>query len=259
MASKGGARDVDALLRRRLALLERIDVLGSITAAARAVGLSYKAAWEAVEALNSASDAALVERVAGGAGGGGTRLTAGGAKLVKAFRAVDKERLSFLRGLGGRAGELAPLLGWLRRLSMRTSARNQFFGIVAGLKRGEISSEVTLALPGGDRLSAVITNASVDELRLARGATAFALVKASWVILAPGGPAFPARARNIFAGLVERLSPGKENVEVLVRMPGGAPLVAVLTEAAAKNLSLRPGRKVRASVDARNVILGVNA
>lgn len=259
MARKGGSRDVDALLRRRLVLLERIDALGSITAAARAVKLSYKAAWQAVSALNDASDVALVERAAGGAGGGGTRLTAEGRGLVKAFRAVDKERLSFMSGLGGKAGELAPLLGWLRRLSMRTSARNQFFGVVSGLRRGEINSEVTLALPGGDRLAAVITNESVDELRLAQGTPAFALVKASWVILAPGGPASAARARNVFNGLIERLFPGKENVEVLMRLPGGAPLVAVVTEAAAKNLSLCPGRKVRASVDALNIILGVNS
>lgn len=258
MARRGGARDIDALLRRRLVLLERIDALGSITAAARSVGLSYKAAWDAVEALNSASEAALVARVAGGAGGGGTRLTSEGAELVTAFRAVDKERLSFLRGLGGKAGELAPLLGWLRRLSMRTSARNQFFGVVSGLRRGEINSEVTLALPGGDRLAAVITNASVDDLLLARGTPAFALVKASWVILSLDGPP-PARARNVFTGIVERISAGKENGEVLVRLPGGSPLVAVVTDADAKSLSLRPDRKVRASVDARNVILGVNA
>lgn len=259
MARKGGARDIDALLRRRLVLLERIDALGSITAAARAVQLSYKAAWEAVETLNAASDTALVERVAGGAGGGGTRLTAEGRKLVKAYRAVDKERLSFLRGLDGKAGELAPLLGWLRRLSMRTSARNQFFGVVTGLRRGEISSEVTLALRGGDRLVAVITNESVDDLCLARGVEAFALVKASWVVLSSGGSAPSPGARNVFAGHVERLAPGTVNTEVLVRLPGGAPLVAVLTEAAAKRLSLRPGRKVRARINAGNIILGVNA
>lgn len=258
MARKRGARDVDALLRRRLGLLERIGALGSITAAARAVGLSYKAAWDAVSALNAASDEALVERVAGGAGGGGTRLTAKGRKLVAAFRAVDKERLSFLRGLGGKAGELAPLLGWLRRLSMRTSARNQFFGVVSGLRRGEISTEVALALRGGDRLVAVITNESVRELGLARGVSAFALVKASWVLLSSGGSVPSAGARNVFAGRVERLSPGKVNTEVLVRLPGGAPLVAVLSEAAANRLSLRPGRTVRASVSPGSIILGVN-
>ncbi|WP_147073343.1 winged helix-turn-helix domain-containing protein, partial [Sulfuriferula plumbiphila] len=56
----------------RIELLEKIGELGSISAAAKALGLSYKAAWEAVEAMNNLSEAPLVERVAGGRHGGGT-------------------------------------------------------------------------------------------------------------------------------------------------------------------------------------------
>ena len=66
--SMAGRRKLD-----RVALLEKVAELGSITAAAKAVGISYKGAWEAVEALNNMSAAPLVERSVGGSGGGGTR------------------------------------------------------------------------------------------------------------------------------------------------------------------------------------------
>ena len=68
---------------RRLAGQDRIELLaciaetGSISKAAKAAGMSYKTAWDAVDAMNSSSDQPLVERAAGGRGGGGTRLTAG--------------------------------------------------------------------------------------------------------------------------------------------------------------------------------------
>jgi hypothetical protein len=55
-----------------VALLQKVAELGSITAAARAMGISYKGAWEAIEALNNLSERPLVERSAGGSGGGGS-------------------------------------------------------------------------------------------------------------------------------------------------------------------------------------------
>lgn len=256
MPRAAAPRDVDALLRRRLSLLERIDSLGSITAAAKAVGLSYKAAWQAVDALNALSEKPLVSRATGGAGGGGTTLTPEGRGLVQAFRKVDAERLKFLRGLGGQPGDLAPVLGWLRRLSMRTSARNQFFGRVAALKRGAVNSEVWLRLSGGDRLCAVITNESLDDLGLRRGAEAFALVKSSWVIVAVG-PRPLLSAGNVFSAQVESLREGAVNVEAHLRLPGGAPLVAMVTRESAQALSLKPGKAAWAVVNASSVILGV--
>lgn len=252
-------RDVDALLRRRLALLERIEALGSIAKAAKAVGITYKAAWDAVAALDAASDSPLVERSAGGSGGGGARLTPAGARLVAAFRTLDAARLRQLSDLAGRAGALAPLAGWLRRLSMRTSARNQFYGKVAAIKRGAVDAEVALSLPGGDRLTAVVTNDSVDALGLRRGAEAFALVKASWVLLAAGAEAPRLSAANIFAGTVSALRTGPVSCEVSVRLPGGAPLVAVVTRESARGLALAAGRPVWAVVNPASVIVGVHA
>jgi molybdate transport system regulatory protein len=74
----------------KIALLEAIGETGSITAAGRRLGMSYRRAWLLVSALNQMFDAAVVETVAGGAHGGGARLTPFGASLVAAYRALEQ-------------------------------------------------------------------------------------------------------------------------------------------------------------------------
>ena len=69
----------------RVNLLQAIGEHGSISAAAKHIGLSYKKAWEQVDHMNALSPEPLVERSTGGAGGGGTLLTEQGEKLVQEF------------------------------------------------------------------------------------------------------------------------------------------------------------------------------
>ena len=74
-------------------LLAAIRDAGSIAAAGRRLGMSYKRAWTLVEALNRDFAAPLVEAVKGGAGGGGARLTPEGAAVLDAFRRVETAAL----------------------------------------------------------------------------------------------------------------------------------------------------------------------
>jgi molybdate transport repressor ModE-like protein len=85
----------------RIALLAKIAECGSITQAAKAIRMSYKAAWDAIDAMNNLAGEPLVERLAGGKGGGGTRLTARGEQLVANFSA-DRTRAPEFRQTPGR-------------------------------------------------------------------------------------------------------------------------------------------------------------
>ena len=67
---------------------------------------------------------------------------------------------------------------------MKISARNMLKGRVKKIVRGAINSEVTLELRGGNEIVAVITNGSVDNLELKEGKEAFAVIKASNVMVA---------------------------------------------------------------------------
>jgi molybdate transport system regulatory protein len=79
----------------KAALLESIQSTGSISAAARAMGMDYKRAWQLIDSLNQAFKSPVVERTTGGAGGGGAVLTELGADLVARYRRLEAEAGKF--------------------------------------------------------------------------------------------------------------------------------------------------------------------
>ncbi|HBN10262.1 MAG TPA: transporter [Cyanobacteria bacterium UBA8530] len=66
---------------------------------------------------------------------------------------------------------------------MKISARNQIKGKVSSVKKGAVNSEVTLVLADGQEIVAIVTNASVDHLGLKEGSEAYAVIKASSVMM----------------------------------------------------------------------------
>lgn len=72
-------------------LIERIDATGSISAAARAMGMSYRRAWQLVEALNADFREAVVETAVGGRRGGGARVTSFGRDIAAAYRQLEEK------------------------------------------------------------------------------------------------------------------------------------------------------------------------
>lgn len=85
------------LAHGRILLLEEIREHGSISAAARSIGMSYRRAWWHVETMNRLAKRPLVERTVGGKGGGGTRLTPEGEAAVRLYRALDARAKDFER------------------------------------------------------------------------------------------------------------------------------------------------------------------
>jgi molybdate transport system regulatory protein len=73
----------------KAALLESVRATGSISAAARAIGMDYKRAWLLVDSLNRAFDTPVAERTTGGARGGGARLTSLGEDLLRRYRRLE--------------------------------------------------------------------------------------------------------------------------------------------------------------------------
>lgn len=245
--------------KRWMALLAGIEQTRSISAAARQVGLSYKAAWDAVEAMNNLSDGALVVRSKGGSGGGGTTLTARGRQLVKTYAAVESENQRFLATLNQRLGKATQDLQFIGRLSMLTSARNHFSGKVVRIRRGAVNDEVELVLAGGEKLVSVVTHESVETLGLKKGADVVALIKASWVLVGVDsrGVDLKLSARNQLKGTVQRLTPGAVNSEVVIALKGGNSVAAIITNASAEELKLKVGKPASAIFKASSVILGV--
>ena len=241
----------------RVELLAAIGQLGSITGAAKAVGLSYKAAWDAIDTMNNLAGEALVERVTGGKGGGGTRLTARGQQLVDNFRTIEQVHNDFLDRLNRQAGDVADDLALFTRFKMRTSARNQFFGMVARVAHGAVNDEVELEIAGGQTIVAIVTRESSENLGLAPGRQAFALIKSSSVIVMTAGEGARLSARNQLQGQVARLMRGAVNSEVVIELAGGGSVAATITNESAEALALAEGVAATALFKASSVILGV--
>lgn len=79
-------------------LIERIAKTGSISAAARDMGMSYRRAWQLVEAMNLAFREPVVETAAGGARGGGARVTPFGQRAAAGFRAMEAKASRAIAG-----------------------------------------------------------------------------------------------------------------------------------------------------------------
>ena len=244
---------------QRVALLASIAEQGSITRAAKAIGMSYKTAWDAIDAMNNLAGEPLVERLAGGKGGGGTRLTRRGQQLVANFRQIEYEHRQFMDHLSRQSQALADDFLLLQTMKMKTSARNQFAGTVAAIKPGAVNDEVCLRIVGGQEIVAIITHDSALSLGLAEGAEAFALVKASSIILATGGADMRLSARNQLSGTICRVQPGAVNSEVTLALPGGGTIAATVTRDSEQAMALEVGMQATALFKASSVIIGVPA
>ena len=89
--------DGDILLGEgRVRLLKAIDEMGSLTKAAKLIGMSYKKAWSLIDAVNSRAKEPVISASIGGKGGGGTELTPYGRSLVTTFDTINENCWNYL-------------------------------------------------------------------------------------------------------------------------------------------------------------------
>jgi molybdate transport system regulatory protein len=142
---------------------------------------------------------------------------------------------------------------------MRVSARNVFKGTISQVQSGAVNAEISLKLPGGNELVAVVTMASVKSLGLAVGKEAVALAKAPWVMLMTESSDIRLSARNCLEGKVISVTDGAVNAEVVIQLDGGAEVYSIVTRDAVAELGLAPGVSATAVIKASHIILGVPA
>lgn len=242
----------------RIQLLQAIAEKGSISAAAKAVGLSYKGAWDAVQALNNLFERPLVLARPGGRAGGTASVTPAGEAVISAFHQLEAALSQAAVRLGEELAGGGPLdrLAW--SLGMKTSARNVLRGEVVEIRTGAVNAEVHLKVTPRVTIVAVITRESVEALGLRPGLPALALIKSSFVILAAGDEPIRTSARNCLQGVVVRHERGAVNDEVVLEIDDGKTLVATITRESADALGIKPGASSKALIKASHVILAVD-
>ena len=240
----------------RIELLGQIEMTGSITKAAKAMKMSYKAAWDSVDTMNNLAEKPLVERSTGGRGGGGTHLTAYAKELISTYKILEEEHQRFLHNLSLRINENNGHLRLIERMTMRVSARNQLAGKVIMIHKGAVNSEIVLQLQGEDTITAIITNDSLAALDLSIDTEVYALFKAGSVMIGTDVNA-KISADNRFAGKVRRIVRGSVNAEVVIELKGGNTVCSSLTLSALDELQLGEGMEVLAFCQANSIILGM--
>jgi molybdate transport system regulatory protein len=242
---------------RMIGLLRAIDQSGSINQAAKQVGLSYKGAWQIIERANNGAPKTLVATATGGSKGGGTCLTEAGRSLLALFTRLEQQHQQFLDQLNRGLADDPDTVLLLQRLVVKTSASNQLFGSIIAIQAGAVNAEVVVKLKGGEQVIINITLASLNDLGLEIGADALVLINSADITLVVDSGPNRFSASNRLSGRVIRVQRDAVNVEVMVLLPGGEILTAMITQQSAQSLALMPGMPVWAVFKSSVPILGV--
>ncbi len=238
----------------QIQLLQAIQSAGSITKAAKAVGISYKTAWDRIETMNNLSLFPLVQRSAGGAKGGGTALTEQAEKIIAAFIQLKRQHSKLLQSFGDDfESQHSPKNDHLKA-ALQFSARNQLRGRISKVVKGKIDSEISIRMGDSVEVVAVVTNTSRLEMNLEVNNFVTALIKSSWIILSKHLQ-IATSARNNLEGEIVRLIKGDVNTEVIIDIGGEKTLCCIITNTSVNELGLTLKDKVLALFKASSVIL----
>lgn len=242
--------------QRRMALLRAIDEEGSISAGAKKIGISYKAAWDAVDTMNNLAGEALVERTTGGQRGGGAHLTPRARNIVTLYQTLNQAHERFIAQLASLAGQSAPDLDLIRHLMVQTSARNKLKGAIQSIVPGSTYDKVTITLGSDAEIIANVSRSSVDELALHAEQDVLAFIDATSVIVGVSKPN-NLSAQNQLKGHIERTTTDDVSTEISIRLDAGPIIVSQVTPDSVQKLALHTGTEVYAIFKASAVMLGL--
>lgn len=246
-----------SLSDRRLQVLSALQACGSISQAAREVGVSYKAAWQAIDTLSNLAGVPVVQKSVGGAGGGGAKLTDAGQQLLRAAQAMEHARGAVLQQIQVQVPTPTTAHAALQRLGLQTSMRNQWPCVVQQVTMAGALAQVQVQAASASGpamvLTASITAESAQLLGLVPGLALLALCKATAVQVLPWADTASAPASNAWPAKATRVHAGALGDEVAAQTAGGLQLVGF----APPHSALRAGRKVRVHVPAASVVLAL--
>ncbi|MDO5530622.1 TOBE domain-containing protein [Sutterella sp.] len=216
---------------KRIDILRRIADVGSISEAARSAGVSYKAAWQAIETLSNLAGKPLVEKAVGGAKGGGTRLTTSGQLVLDLADELKRARRTVLDRFARKlAGSDEPTnvtqIARISAASLATSMRNQFPCTIEVMKIGSALVKLILRLDDTHLIRASITKESAQILGLREGMEVLALAKATAVNITAEFPVEKSEEQeNFIVGEVIRSDRANKGGECTIQLPSGIVIV----------------------------------
>lgn len=229
---------------KRIDVLQRIKQYGSISEAARSAGISYKAAWQAIETLSALAGEPLVEKTVGGNSGGGARITEAGEAVLEASAALNKVRNQILTDIqGGESPKLAALAS--------VSIRNIIPCVIEDIHGGMSMCKVKMKVCEGQYLRSSVTLESRQLLDLKEGKSVLALFKASAATVSKEKP--DDSSRCFLFGQVSRLPQKEKGGEVTLRLPNGLNVVGFIRG----NHGLQIGSEAYIQIPEQSVVIAL--
>ena len=232
---------------KRIDILARIAESGSISEAARRCGVSYKAAWQALETLHNLAGVPLVRKAVGGSGGGGAALTAAGEQVLAVARELERVRAQVLAAAASPdrvAAQAAPSTAAPTRSDVVASATANPTNVSDVSDVSDVASVTDVA-------------DTADAAEARRPSTGAAQDPAPSVGLA--ALALRTSLRNQFPCTVQAVRAQRGQVLVRLRTAGGDLLDSLITRESAQLLGLQPGLPVLALFKATAVRIGAQA
>lgn len=142
---------------------------------------------------------------------------------------------------------------------MKLSARNVLEGKVVRVTKGAVNGIVELDC-GGTKIKSDITNEAIDNLGLTEGSDAYAVIKATNVMIATGNEGVKnLSARNQLSGVIAGVTKGAVNGHVTIKINNSdASVKASITNDAIEDLNLKEGNPATAVIKATDVMIGTD-
>ncbi|MDD5674029.1 MAG: TOBE domain-containing protein [Chitinivibrionales bacterium] len=251
-------RERELLVKNRIQLLAKIEETGSLSRAAKAVKLSYKSAWDTIDALNNIAEKPLVTKETGGRKGGGSFVTEYGREILRTYHRLETEYNSMNAQVGAGFNGFLKAADLLDKLTFKISARNQFYGTVEKITEGVVNTEVTLRIGSTLTLAAMLTYESVKILGLKKGTPALAVFKASAPIIVAADRPLRTSAINCFAATVVEIHPGKVNAELRLQIEKNRILTVMVTMQSLHDLAVKKGKRFFVLVPPSQILLALD-
>lgn len=237
----------------RIELLERIDKIGSINAAAKEMKMSYKAAWERINGMNALADQPLIERSTGGKGGGGTKLTPYAHELIATFHRLNELHRQFIDRFAEAGNDPERLARILSRTFLTTSARNQLHATLLSIDKQGLNGILTLSINNQHMIQSTITLTSIKNMGITIGCDLYAIIKSSDVVIIDQSP--KSEEANILKGIVTKIESLDDTNEITLQLDNDIEVISVMNPNETKHLFI--GMDAYALISPKHVIVGL--
>ncbi len=231
----------------RVELLQNIQIHGSISKAAKAMKMSYKAAWDSVDIMNKLANKPLVIKITGGKGGGGTVITSHAKELIQAYEEISKLYRNYFQTLENSFNE---------QISNNLSQEPTFSrlsGTISMMKSIEDNYEIFIKLKSGQTLVSIENKKFVIEKDFQVEDEISFLIETDNIVLTKNIQ--NSSARNRIYGEIISIYDNKIDTNITIDCGQKDTIHAKITSSSCKNLELKVLDKVYASFKAYNIII----